>query len=343
MTRLATLPLLAALALAACGRGADERSTELAAAARPAAGQIYTVTDTVLPSVIEAAGLAEPVRRAVLSTKLMGSVVSVRVREGERVHAGQVLAQVDARDIAAKRTQARARVAEAEALRADAATQAERFRALYRDEAATKVQLEAAETGLARAEAALNAARGAESELEAVGAYAEVRAPFAGIVASRAVDPGAFVAPGQPILTVEDGSTLRIAATVAPRTARGLHPGDRLQATIEGAPADAVVEGAVPSAGALYTVNALVENGGGKFLAGSAATLSIAEGSRRAVLVPDAALVREGDLTGVRVATPAAVELRWIRTGARLGPMVEVQSGLRPGDRVVLPAPEETP
>jgi len=340
MTRLTTLPLLATLALAACG-GEGERSTELAAAARPSAGQMYTVIDTVLPSVIEAAGIAEPVRRAVLSTKLMGSVVSVRVREGERVGPGQVLARVDARDIAARREQVRARVAEAEALRADAATQAERFRALYRDEAATKVQLEATETGLARAEAALAAARGAESELEAIGAYAALRAPFAGVVASRAVDPGAFVAPGQPILTVEDGATLRITVTVAPRTARGLRPGDRLPATIEGVPAEAMVEGVVPSGGALYSVNALVENRGRRFLAGSAATLSIAEGSRRAVLVPGAALVREGDLTGVRVVGLAGVELRWIRTGARLGSTVEVQAGLRPGDRVVLPAAEE--
>ena len=66
------------------------------------------------------------------------------------------------------------------------------------------------ETGLERAEAGLQAARAGEAELEAAGAYAEIRAPFAGTVVRRSVDPGAFVAPGQPIATVQDASKLRV-------------------------------------------------------------------------------------------------------------------------------------
>ena len=89
----------------------------------------------------------------------------------------------------------------------DARTQAERFRALYADSAATRYQLEQVETGLARAEAGLQTARASRAELDAVGAYAEIRAPFSGVVTRRFVDPGAFVAPGAPILEVQDAST----------------------------------------------------------------------------------------------------------------------------------------
>jgi hypothetical protein len=151
------------------------------------------------------------------------------------------------------------------------------------------------------------------------------------------------VAPGDPIATVEDASRLRISVTVAPALARRLKPGDRVAATIEGDPAGAVGEGVVPSAAALYTVNALVDNAAGRYPAGSAAALAIHQGERRALLVPDAALVREGDLTGVRVKGAAGFELRWVRVGSRLGDRIEVLAGLRSGDQVLLPAGEETP
>jgi len=331
---------VAALALAAgCGREKPP-ATELGATT-PAAGETLTLSDSVISAFIEVAGVAEPVQQAVLATRLMGSVVSVRVHEGESVRRGQLLARVDARDIDARRGQVRARISEADAIHRDAVLQAERFRALYADEAATKAQLEAVETGLERAEAGLQAARAGEAELEAAGAYAEIRAPFAGTVVRRSVDPGAFVAPGQPIATVEDASKLRVSVTVPPALAQRLHPGDSLTTTVEGVAAGARVEGVVPAAAALYTVNALVDNPEGKFLAGSAATLAIPEGERRALLVPEAALVREGDLIGVRVREASGFELRWVRVGTRLGGRIEVLAGLRAGEQVLVPAGEE--
>ena len=134
--------------------------------------------------------MAEPVRRATLSTRLSGAVTAVLVQEGARVRQGQVLARIDDRDLRARQTQVEAGIAEADAVHQDAQTQARRMQALYADSAATRVQLDAAETGLARAEAAERAARGAAQELEATRDYAEVRAPFAGVVTQRFVDPG---------------------------------------------------------------------------------------------------------------------------------------------------------
>ncbi len=255
---------------------------------------------------------------------------------------GELLARIDARDLAAQEAQADARIAEAEAVHRDAAANAERFRALYADSAATKMQLEAVETGLARAEAGLATARAARAQLGAVRAYAEIRAPFAGVVTRRAVDPGSFVAPGTPVVEVEDRSRLRIAVTVAPTAARALAAGQRIEASIESHPVEAVVEGAVPvPGGALYTVNALVENSGNALVSGGAAVLLVPQGARRAIVVPAGAIVREGDLTGVRVVSAGGPELRWVRVGRAVGPDVEVLSGLRAGEEVLVAAPEE--
>jgi RND family efflux transporter MFP subunit len=306
------------------------------AGAEPAAGRVILVRDTALPSALEAAGIAQPVRQATLATKLMGSVTSVLVEEGARVRAGRLLARIDDRDLQARRSQADASIAEADAVRSDAETQARRMRALFADSAAAQAQLDAAETGLARADAGARAARAAARELEATSAYAEIRAPFDGVVTRRYVDPGAFVAPGAPILTVEDASRLRISVTVAPEAAAGLAPGRRLEATIEGRPVPAAVEGVVPAAGALYTVNALVQNAKGEHPSGAAATLRIAQGERHGILIPIEALVREGDLTGVRVRVGAGSELRWVRTGREVDGAVEVLSGLAGGEHIVI-------
>lgn len=321
---------------AGCGGGDAQPETASIGEAMPE-GRVIEVRDTTIAATIEAAGIAEPVRRATLATKLMGSVTSVLVEEGARVASGRLLARIDDRDLRAKRAQTAASVAEAEAVRGDALTQARRMRALFADSAAAQAQLDAAETGLARAEAGARAAHAAARELEATSAYAEIRAPFAGLVTRRFVDPGAFVAPGAPILDLEDASRLRLSVRVAPEAAADLAPGRRLAATIEGRPAEAIVEGVVPAAGALYTVNALVDNARGAHPSGGAATLRIDQGERQGILIPAEALVREGDLAGVRVWTAAGSELRWVRTGHEADGAIEILSGLRSGDRLVVP------
>lgn len=330
---------IAALALfaAACAGGTGEET----AAATPAprsAGTAYVVIDTALDATLEASGVAEPLMQSTLSTKLMGTVVEVLVREGDRVAEGQPLLRLDARELDAKAAQVAASVAEAEAIQRDATTHAARIRALYADSAATKAQLDAVETGLARADAAVRAARAASAELQAVSGYAVVRAPFAGIVTQRLVDAGAFAAPGAPLLVVQNASSLRITAAAPPNALGSLRRGARIAARIEGTPVSATVEGVVPSpAGSVYTVNAIVENGAGRWLAGSAATLLIPQGTRRALVVPTRALRREGDLVGVTIRDASGDVLRWIRVGEASGDLTEVLGGLRAGDTVLLP------
>jgi RND family efflux transporter MFP subunit len=346
MTRVSLSRVLAGAALVAgaCAPPPGDAGEEGAPAVERAAGRVVAAADTTLEATLDAAGVAAPVARATLGTKLMGTVTAVLVREGDRVAAGQPVVRIDARDLEAKRSQVSAALAEAEAVRRDAATQAARIRALHADSAATRSQLDAAETGLARAEAAVRQARAGGAELDAVSAYAVVRAPFDGLVTRRFVDPGAFAAPGAPLVAVEDGRRLRVSVAVAPDAARGVRRGDTVAATVEGARVPATVEGVVPApAGSVYTVNAIVDNRGGRLLPGSAATLSLPRGARRAVVVPAAAVRREGDLTGVLVRGAAGDELRWVRLGTSSGSGVEVLAGLRAGEQVVIPDGAEPP
>ena len=327
--------LLVSATVVACG-GSNKTK---AVATPPVTGQAVAVIDTIRPDYFEATGVADPVERATISTRLMATVTAVMPLEGARVHRGDVLVRLDASDLDAKRKQVAAGVAEATAMHDLATVSASRMKALYADSAAPKAQLDAAMAGLARAKSGLAAAQAAAAELEASAAYAEVRAPFDGIVTHRFVDAGAFAAPGAPLLTVEASDRLRISASIPAALARGMAKGNRIQARLEGVAAEATIEGVVPSGGNLYMVNALVANGSGKYLAGSAATLLVVTGERHVVLVPTASLVRQGDLVGVRRRMNGTAELTWLRIGGVVGDRTEVLSGLAAGDSVLLPVP----
>lgn len=178
----------ASLSLAAC-TSADAHSAAATAETDLATDVVVvTLADTLLPGALPVTGNATALREATLSTKLMASVLAVDVVEGSRVRAGQSLLRLDANDLAAKREQVVANRAAARAMHAQASAQAARVRALFADDAAPKAMLDAAEAGLVQAESGLRAAEAAARELDAVAAYANITAPFDGVVTKRFVD-----------------------------------------------------------------------------------------------------------------------------------------------------------
>jgi RND family efflux transporter MFP subunit len=334
MSRPSTILSMVVLAVAGCTRA---ESTPAPLSLGVSSLETVTAVDTVIAATVEAAGIAAPIEQATLSTRLMGTVTDVLVREGEFVRRGQVLVRLDTRDLTAKDDQARAGLAAAVSRADEAERYAVRIRALYADSAAPKALLDGAEAGVAQAQAGLAQARGAQRELAAVAGYGAVRAPFDGVVTRRFVDPGAFAAPGTPLVTVQDGRTLRISVTTTPDLARGITRGRMIETRIESAPAAAMVEGVVPApGGALYTINALVSDRDGRYASGGAAVLLVPRGLRHAVFVPQATIARQGDLTGVRVLEAGTPTLRWVRLGAVRGDQVEVLSGLQGGERLVV-------
>lgn len=330
-----TTGLLGVALLAGCG---SEPQTIETPPSRPIAGSRITVRDTLVPAVVELAGTANPIQEATLSTRVMATVASVLVQEGDRVAAGALLARLDTRDLDARRAQVEAGLAEALAMEQDAEAMARRFRALFADSAATRVQLEQAETGLVRAQSAVRTARAGATELAAVASYAEIRAPFAGVVSRRFVDPGAMAAPGAPLLLVEDHSRLRIEVTGSPTVFSGLSRGTTVEVLVEGRLVRGEVEAVVRGeAGNMVRANVVVANADRALVAGSAATVMVPQGARSVLVVPAGSLVRQGDLVGVDLVVADQAERRWVRIGRTLSDgLVEVLSGVAAGDLVMV-------
>ena len=131
-------------------------------------------------------------------------------------------------------------------------------------------------------------------------------------------------------------------AEIEERMLQDMEQIEKLQAQmqeIEGQVTTGTVEAVVPGAGNLYRINVIVDNAAGLYLPGSAATLALPQQhDRLAISVPLAAIQQNGDLTGVYVRSGETTVLRWVQLGARTGDGVEVLTGLRDGEQIVLPA-----
>ena len=328
-------PLLTLALLSSCQKTENSQ----AGSCRQEPGTAVAAHDSLIPDGILAQGTAEAVRRADLSTRLMGRVLSVTVQEGQTVRAGQILARIDADELSARSQGVASALSGAKAQAELARTSVKRMRALYADSAVTRAALDQAEAELTRAEAGLSQAHAQGAEVRSVAAYASLAAPFSGRLARRLVDPGALAAPGMPLLTVEDVSQLRVRVNASPEAVAGLRNGQILSAQVGGRETTARIEGIVPApVGNLMMVNALVDNPGGALPSGVSASLLLPRGTRRALLVPSLALRREEELTSVLVRQGSCDALRWVRVGVTVGDNAEVLSGLRPLEFVVVPS-----
>jgi RND family efflux transporter MFP subunit len=329
--------LLGAIALGAL-MGCKERSQESEAPKRME-GTVFVVRDSLVESFLEATGTAAPRLSADLSTRLMGKVLSVSVREGDKVAAGRVLLRVDGTDLDARSEGLASGLDASRSQLVLAQSQVRRMRALYADSAVPKASLDQAESELERAKAGVSQVKSQDAELRSIQGYSTIVAPFSGKVVSRKVDPGMMASPGAPLLRVEDASTLRLSVTTTTATARNLSAGQMLIALVDGREVRARIEGIVPSGtGNMALVNAIVGNSSDSLSSGAVATLRLPRGKRLARLVPESALERQGDLVGVWVRGASGDVRRWIRTGSRIGNGVEVVSGLAQGDTLVVPS-----
>jgi RND family efflux transporter MFP subunit len=195
---------------------------------------------------------------------------------------------------------------------------------------------EQAQTQLAAAEAAVAAI---EAQLD----YAEVRAPFSGVVQARHVDQGDLAAPGRVLITLEGPEQLELVATLSLTEATGLAVGSPVRFDSESVSGAAQITALATSGDPLthrQLLRARVTEASGPLRAGSFARIQLdrvpgADSRRPNLSVPLGVLVERGELTGVFVVEDGHATLRWIQLGARDGDRVLVRAGLSQHDQVI--------
>jgi RND family efflux transporter MFP subunit len=321
--------------LAACGESESPETTH-AGATEYGPGIVVEVEEVQVNVPVEGTVVAR--NRAEITTRMMARVTDLTSGVGTRVRAGEVLLRLGTEDIAANRAKAEAAVMVAGAAREEAAKHADRMDALLAQDVVAQVQRDQAHLQLVRAESQLAMATATLREVETAGSYATIRAPFEGEVVRRFVDVGDVASPGMPLLVVEEAGPREGRLAVPVGAAEGLEAGSAIRvSTLGGRSVDAPVR--VVSAGAdpmSKTVEVRVTLPA-DWPTGVSLTALVPAGTTRAVTIPSEAVVRRGQLTGVRVVTPDGASLRWIRLGRSVGEggRVEVLSGLSAGDEIV--------
>lgn len=344
--RRSLIRLLAAVGIFAGCAGEPERAAPESRPAVEVTTEVAAVT--AVADELVASGGIEPWARVSPGSKILGRVSRVAVREGDLVEHGALLVRLESRDLEAAVQQARAAVSMAEARLVNARAQKERMVVLHGRGSVTDKGLEDATAGFRVAEAGLEQARANLTAAEVALGYAEIRSPVAGWVISRRVEPGDMATPGQPLLTLEDLSRVKVSVEVPEAAVTGLARGSRAQVILDalGKTLDAEIDSIIPSgdsATRTFAVKLILDNPSGRLKSGMFARVAFSRGRLRpSLLVPSAAVVGRGQLDGLFVvegegAAESRARLRWVKTGRRHGDRVEILSGLEPGERYVHP------
>lgn len=262
--------------------------------------------------------------RSVVEAKATGRIISLPVTLGQKVAAGTVLARLDVGEIAARLDQAKA-------AREQAQTELRRATTLLQERTSTQAEFEAAQARFRVAEATVR-------EAETLLGYAEVTAPFDGVIARKTAEVGDLAAPGKPLIELEDPSQLRFIADV-PETLTGrIQPGAQYEIEIPAAHLrlTGIVAELAPAADSLSRTFRVELDlpAGTTSRTGFFGRLNIPR-PETGVLIPKSSVVRRGQLDLVFVAENNRAEIRLIRTGGTHGDEIEVVSGLSPGEKLV--------
>ena len=137
-----------------------------------------------------------------VSAKVAGHVARVLVDDNRQVKAGDLLAELDPRDFQTRLDQARGKVASDRAEAAKTEADLRRARALFDRDEASKQDLEHAQAAADAAKADLSQSAAALRQAELDFSYTRVEAPEAGRVTRKAIEPGAYVSIGQPVMAL---------------------------------------------------------------------------------------------------------------------------------------------
>jgi RND family efflux transporter MFP subunit len=341
LQRLAAIATLSSLLACAPAGAAENRplvTVEVQTSGRGAADSIS------LDAVVEA------VRQTTLSAQVPGAIVSLRVKAGDSVKAGQELLRIDARSASQNAAASDAQVQAAQSALNVATKDYERQKQLFQKQYISQSALDRAQAQWQATQAQVRALQAQAGVARTQSGFFVVNAPYAGVVSEVPVTLGDMAMPGRALLTMHDPSELRVTAAVPqsaiaalgdtgavrfelPGLATGLLRPTRVQVlpVVDAATHTAQVRLGLPAGIKGVAPGAFARI----WLSLGAGDNALSKG--RHLYVPARAVVRRAEMTGLYVVNPEGLALlRQVRLGGTKGELVEVLSGVSPGDKVVL-------
>ena len=320
--------------------------------------------------IYKASGTVRAVTTAPLASKIMGTVLEVRVREGDRIKAGQLLVLIDGREADAQVQKSEAGMQEAnmalqeiekntEAAQANlhlASATLKRFQELADQKSVSPQEYDEIQTRQRAAAASVEALQAkrqqvlakiqqAQSDVNSsriLQSYTQVRAPMDGLIVRRLAEPGSLSVPGMPLLTIEDIGRYRLEVPVEESQVSKVKIGKAVPVKVD-ALEEPEMQGMVaevqPSADAAslsYLVKISLPARGG-LRSGMYGEAYFPLGISAGMWLPKQCVVRTGQLEGVYVVDKDSVaRLRLLKLGEATPEAIEVLAGLDSGERYVV-------
>jgi len=308
----------------------------------PGDARLAAVRTIRLPRYEYSVGTFRAVHETSVASKLLAKVMEVNVRAGQAVRRDEVLVRLDDQDLRARLDQAAASGEAAGAARDHAEVELRRIERLFEQKMAADIELERGRTALRTAEAELHRAEQARHEAETILEYATIRSPMDGVVIDKQVEVGDTVTPGQTLLKLFDPTRMQLVASVRESLTQRLTVGqtigvhvEALAKTCEGQVSEIVPE--AHAASRTFSVKVTGPCPPGVY-SGMFGRLMVPLGEEEVVVAPAAAVRRVGQLDIVDVMESGRLRRRAVQLGRTIGADLEVLSGLRPGEQVVVHA-----
>jgi RND family efflux transporter MFP subunit len=332
--------------------------------ANPAVEVDTAVVSRVYPSqsftLLNASGYVVAQRKAAVASKATGRLEWLGVEEGSRVRTGEVIARLENRDVLAASDQAVAAVNSAKAELADAEQNYGRMKELREKGFVAQSELDAADTRVKRARAALTGAEAALRSAQVAVEYTLIRAPFDAVVLTKNADVGDIVTPlgaaanaKAAVVSIADMASLQVEVDVSESNLAKVKTGQPCEIQLDALP-DSRFRGAVhmivPTADrskASVMVKVRFMDRDPRVLPEMSARVAFLEREMtrdeeapRTAVNPAALLTRNGKTIVYVVQDDRAVETA-VTTGDKIGDSIEVRDGLEPGEKVVVNPPKK--
>ena len=293
------------------------------------------------PLIEQAVGTLRAKVETVISPMITATIVSIAVRAGDEVKVGELLLELDSRELNARVAQTRQSVVAAEARLAKIEKDYKRLDKMYRAKAISKSEFDRTQMALQTSRAEVKQVRRLlDQDLTSL-SYSRIISPISGRVIDRYADPGDTARQGETLLRIYDPASLRLEANVRESIASQLKLGQRLTAKIDAIGQNIVtsVEEIVPSAdpgSRTFLVKTGLDDNRGLY-PGMFGRLQIPVGKTKKIYIPVEAVTNTGQLNFVHVLTDEEKILRYVRLGrAHDNGNIEVMSGLLPGEEIII-------
>ena len=274
-----------------------------------------------------------------ISTRIAGFVEKTFIDVGDKVDKGQLLMVVDPKDLLSRR-EALLHQIEATKARAWAAKRDyERLLSLKDVGGVTEQQIDWAKAQYEALENAVKALQASLKEIDNNLKYAKIKAPFSGYVVAKYANVGDFVGPGR-LLLVVDKPPYDVAVYLPERFFGHVKVGQQLEIEVNGKTVKGEVKKVTnavdPMSRTFYVKISLPQ--GCKVASGKSVYVKVPEPKKvKVIYIPKTAVFKWGDFTAVYVVDKRGIiHLRFVRLGLEKDGMVEVLSGLKEGEKIVV-------